>query len=148
MTDKKFNVFISHSSQDQEFVDKLAQSLESEGVTVWSERSIQPDSNWTEAIEEGLEQSRHILLVVSPESLNSPWANFETGMALSMAAKSPDTLVIPVFTQNVDHQSLPFSTKNRISVNAVNMNPGELGVKLHQILTDHDSAHRKEIISP
>jgi hypothetical protein len=141
MTDKKFNVFISYSHHDQDFVDQLTQGLEAEGVTVWSDRSIQPGSNWIEEIEGGLEQSRHFLLVVSQESLNSPSINFEIGIALSKAAKSPDTLVIPVLTQNIDIHSLPFSTKNRILVNAVNMNPrevgSELGVKLHQILTDH-----------
>lgn len=149
MTDKKFNVYISHSSQDQEFVDQLAQSLESEGITVWSARSIQQlGSSWVEEIEKGMEQSRHVLLVISPASLNSRWSNFETGLALSKAATSSDTLVIPVLTQNVDIHSLPFSTKYRVSVNAENMNPGELGAKLHQIFTDYDSVHRKEIISP
>jgi TIR domain len=152
MTDKKFNVFISYSHHDRDFVDQLTQGLESEGITVWSDRSIQPGSNWIGEIEEGLEQSRHILLVVSQESLNSPSMNFEMGFALSKAAKSPDTFVIPVLTQNIDIHSLPFSTKNRILVNAANMNPKdvgkELGVKLHQILTDYDSVHRKEIISP
>jgi TIR domain len=151
MTDKKFNVFISYSHYDQDFVDQLTQGLESEGITVWSGRSPQPGSNWIEEIEEGLEQSRHILLVVSQESLNSPSINFEIGVALSKAAKSPDTFVIPILTQNIDIHSLPFSTKNRILVNAANMNPKdvgqELGVKLHQILTDYDSIHRKEIIS-
>jgi hypothetical protein len=122
MTDKKFNVFISYSHHDQDFVDQLTQGLEAEGVTVWSDRSIQPGSNWIEEIEGGLEQSRHFLLVVSQESLNSPSINFEIGIALSKAAKSPDTLVIPV----------------------LNMNPrevgSELGVKLHQILTDHKTS--------
>lgn len=152
MTDKKFNVFISYSHHDRDFVNQLTQGLEAEGITVWSDRSIQPGSSWTEEIEKGLEQSPHILLIVSQESLNSPWINFEIGFALSKAAKSPDTLVIPVLTQNIDIHSLPFSTKNRILVNAANMNPTEVGselaVKLHQILTDHDSVHHKEIISP
>ncbi|MCY7282684.1 MAG: toll/interleukin-1 receptor domain-containing protein [Cyanobacteria bacterium CAN_BIN43] len=152
MTDKKFDVFISYSARDRDFVDQLTQGLESEGITVWSDRSIQPGSNWIEEIEEGFEQSRHILLIVSEESLNSPWMNFEIGLALSQAAKSPDTFIIPVLTQNIDTHSLPFSTKNRTLVNAASLNPGDvgkdLGVKLHQILTDYDSVHRKEIISP
>ena len=152
MTDKKFNVFISYSHHDRDFVDQLTQGLESEGIKVWSDRSIQPGSNWIEEIEEGLEHSRHILLVVSQESLSSPSMNFEIGVALSKAAQSPDTSIIPVLTQNIDIHSLPFSTKNRILVKAANMNPREvgreLGVKLHQILTDSDSVYRKEIISP
>lgn len=152
MTDKKFHVFISYSHHDRDFVDQLTQGLKSEGITVWSDQSIQPGSDWIEEIEEGLEQSRHILLIVSQASLNSPSINFEIGLALGKASKSPDTFVIPVLTQDIDIRSLPFSTKNRTLVNATNLNPREvgreLGVKLHQTLTDHDSVHRKEIISP
>jgi TIR domain len=141
MADQKFNVFISYALDDRDFADQLTQGLESKGITVWSDRSLQPGSNWTEEIEAGLEQSRHIVFVVSQESLNSPSINFEIGFALSKAAKSPDTLIIPVLTENIDVHSLPFSTKNRILINAVNLNPrdvgSELGVKLQQIPKDY-----------
>ncbi|NJR38244.1 MAG: toll/interleukin-1 receptor domain-containing protein [Leptolyngbyaceae cyanobacterium CSU_1_4] len=134
----------SYSPQDRDFANQLTQGLESEGITVWSDRSIQPGSNGMEKIEGGLEQSCHTVLIVSQESLNSPSINFEIGFALSKAAKSPDTFIIPVLTQNIDIHSLPFSTKNRSLVNAVNMNPREvgrdLGFKLHQIPTAHETS--------
>ena len=142
--DKKFDVFISHSSQDSDFVDQLARSLKSTGIKVWSEHELQPGANWTEELERGIEQSQHMLLVVSPNSLNSPWANFEIGAILSKVAHSPETLIIPVLTQDVDVSLLPVFIKNRVFVNATNMNLDELGNKINQIFADSRSAHSQK----
>jgi hypothetical protein len=142
--DKKFDVFISHSSQDRDFVNQLARNLESMGMKVWSERDVQLGASLTEEIERGIEQSQHMLLVVSPNSLNSPWANFEVGVVLSKVAHSPEMLVIPVLTQDVDVSLLPFSTKNRISVDAANMNISELSSKISQIFADSRAAHAQK----
>jgi hypothetical protein len=85
-----------------------------------------------------------MLLVVSPNSLNSPWANFEIGAILSKVAHSPETLIIPVLTQDVDVSLLPVFIKNRVFVNATNMNLDELGNKINQIFADSRSAHSQK----
>jgi TIR domain len=140
----KFNVFISYSSQDKEFAEQLARSLESEGMKVWSDRDIQPGASLTEEIVQGIEQSQHAIVVVSPNSLNSPLANFEIGVALSKISRSPEMLVVPVLTQDVDVSSLPFSTKNRVLVDAATTNVGELGSKISQIFADSRTAHSQK----
>jgi len=143
--DKEFDAFISYSSQDSDFVDQLTRILKSTGVKVWLDKDeLYPGVNWIEELERGIEQSQHMLLVVSPNSLNSPWANFEIGAILSKFAHSPETLIIPVLTQDVDVSLLPVFIKNRVFVNAANMNLDELGSKISQIFADSRSAHSQK----
>src|ERR1039458_8165781 len=71
-------VFLSHSSQDKPFVRDLADFLEREGdIEAWlDEREIAPGQNIVSRIEEGLDAD-FILLILSPDSVDSPWVKQE-----------------------------------------------------------------------
>jgi hypothetical protein len=131
MADQTQDIFISYSVHDRDFVEQLAQGLLSQGFSTIHAAPRDPsDLRWADQIEAQMERSRYILFVVSQASLSSPAINFEIGIALSKAAHSPDTAIIPVFTQEVNTRDLPFSLKNRLLVNAVNLNPREVGQEL------------------
>jgi len=72
------SVFLSHSSKDKPFVRELAEFLEREGdIKVWlDEREIAPGQNIVSRIKEGLD-SDFILLVLSPDSMDSAWVQEE-----------------------------------------------------------------------
>ncbi len=139
--DRQFDVFISHSKQDQELAEQLANKLSAAGIRVWRYRKIIPGEMWVEEIEKGIEQSQHVLLIVSEDSLNSPSANFEMGVVLRAVARSPERLVIPVLTQDIDLSSLPFSTKTRRFVEAAHLSLDELDVKVREILGESCTAN-------
>ncbi|MGA2144901.1 MAG: TIR domain-containing protein [Bryobacteraceae bacterium] len=71
-------VFLSHSSKDKPFVRELADFLESDGqIKVWlDEREIAPGANIVGEIAEGLD-SDFILLILSPDSVDSNWVKEE-----------------------------------------------------------------------
>jgi hypothetical protein len=71
-------VFLSHSSQDEPFVRELADFLEKEGdIEAWlDEREIAPGQNIVSRIEEGLDAD-FILLILSPDSVDSSWVKEE-----------------------------------------------------------------------
>jgi hypothetical protein len=76
-------VFISYSHQDQEFVSRLALDLEKRGAQVWIDREdIHAGTKWQESIAQGVRACKAFLLVVSPESLKSEWANREFRLAV------------------------------------------------------------------
>jgi len=77
------SVFLSHSSQDNAFVRELAGALEVGGeIEVrWDERDLAPGDNVVSRIAEGLE-SDFVLVVVSPESVDSKWVQREWADAL------------------------------------------------------------------
>ncbi len=80
-------VFVSYSHQDQEFVSRLALDLEKRGAQVWIDREdihagAKWQHEWQESIGQGVRACKAFLLVVSPESLKSEWANREFRLAV------------------------------------------------------------------
>ena len=71
--------FISHSSKDEEFVQRLATELRSrEGIDAWlAQWEIKPGDKIPEKLEEGLAEAEVFILVLSPDSVNSPWVEYE-----------------------------------------------------------------------
>ncbi|MEL7354565.1 MAG: TIR domain-containing protein, partial [Cyanobacteria bacterium J06560_5] len=75
----KYDVFLSHSSKDKGVVREIATRLKADGVKVWlDEWEIQPGDNIPHKIEEGLEQSRVLVLCMSAQALGSDWARLES----------------------------------------------------------------------
>jgi small GTP-binding protein len=74
--DFKYDVFLSHSSKDKAVVRAVAGRLQADGLRVWFDES--GDSNPAK-IEEGLEQSRVLVLCMSASAFGSDWAQLEAG---------------------------------------------------------------------
>ena len=76
----RYDVFLSHSSQDKAVVRALADRLRMDGLRVWfDEWEIQPGDSIPAKIEEGLEHSRVLLLCMSANAFGSDWAQLESG---------------------------------------------------------------------
>ncbi len=84
----KNNVFISYSRQEVGFVDELAHQLEKEGFEIWLDyRSLVPGTPWARQIEQGVDRSDVILLVVSKSSMASKYVEFEWQRVVEMEGK-------------------------------------------------------------
>jgi hypothetical protein len=76
-------VFLSHSSQDRDFVTRLAEELRRHGVPVWhSQTSILGAQQWHDEIGAALRTCDWFLLVLSPHSVESMWVKRELIFAL------------------------------------------------------------------
>jgi len=72
MAGKQYDAFVSYSSHDREWVEVFVRNLENCGVKVWWDRGgIRPGESWVARINEGLDMSHKILLIVSPSSMAS-----------------------------------------------------------------------------
>ena len=73
------SVFLSHSSKDKPFVRELAAELSRGGeIEVWlDEREIAPGDNIVGRIGAGLENADFVLLILSPDSVESKWVKEE-----------------------------------------------------------------------
>ena len=67
-----FDVFLSHSSKDKEVVRKVAERLKKDGLRVWFDEG-------EAKIEDGLKQSRVLVLCMSANAFGSDWARLEAG---------------------------------------------------------------------
>ena len=73
-----YDVFLSHTSKDKPAVRELAERLKQDGLRVWfDEWVIQPGDSIPLKIEQGLEQSRTLVLVMSQNAFASEWVTLE-----------------------------------------------------------------------
>ena len=71
-------VFISYSRKDLDFVEQLASDLKGSGLDVWYDLSnLHGGSRWSKEIESAIRASKYVLIVLSPESVNSKWVEEE-----------------------------------------------------------------------
>lgn len=104
-------IFISHSSIDKPFARKLRRDLTACGYDVWmDEKNIHIGCNITTGIQDGLIESKFVILVVSPESISSGWVEAEwTTIFASQVTKGEAVLLplvrkkahLPLFLQNL-----------------------------------------------
>jgi hypothetical protein len=142
-------VFISHASADDGFVAELRQRLERLGVPVWVDsRSLRGGDQLAPAIEAAIEAASHVLVVLSPNTINSPWARREVDKGLQVQRDGADGYrVIPLLLPGVTSAALGlWFAENPVAV-PVEVGPGGLSAALpgvlaalgRQLPTDHQS---------
>jgi hypothetical protein len=79
-----YDVFLSHSHVDKQHADAICHCLERAGVRCWvAPRDIRPSEDWAEAIINGMDQCRILLLIFSSSSNNSPQVRREVERAVN-----------------------------------------------------------------
>lgn len=79
----RFDVFLSHNAQDKPRVRRLAERLKQAGLRVWfDEWNVRSGDIIALKVDEGLEQSRVLLLCISPNALASGWVALERSTAI------------------------------------------------------------------
>jgi hypothetical protein len=102
-----YDIFLSYSQGDREWVEKLRTSLMDQGIRVFdASKDIQPGQDWTTALEEALSQSRYMIIVLTSGSLSSNWVNFGLGAAVSMQKS-----LIPIVSKELSDSDLPFPVR-------------------------------------
>ena len=93
----KYDVFISHSSQDKPAVRELAERLRQDGLRVWfDEWEIKPGDAILLKLQAGLEQARTLVLVMSKHASASEWVTFEHHSVLFRDPTNQQRRFIPV----------------------------------------------------
>lgn len=101
---QEFDVFLSHHSGDKPWVIALKAALVQRGVSVWLDQDeIRPGDLFIDAIDRGVERSRCVAVIVSPESLRSAWVREEYQRALVLANSAGRELrIIPCVMRNAE----------------------------------------------
>jgi hypothetical protein len=108
----EFDVFLSHHSGDKPWVIALKAALVGRGVKVWLDKDeLRPGDLFVDALEQGIQVSSAVAVIVSPESLKSAWVKEETQRALILSNSSrPELRLIPCLLRNA---TLPGFLGNR-----------------------------------
>lgn len=76
------SVFLSHTSIDKPFVEKIARDLNCLGIDAWVDKyEIKVGEPIFWRVEEGLRESEYFAIVLSPEALASEWVRSEIAVA-------------------------------------------------------------------
>jgi hypothetical protein len=106
-------LFLSHSTKDKEFVEKLAAELRVNGIEPWlCEVDIELGDNFVAQIEEGLKDSDLVLLVLSPEAVRSAWTREEWTAVLARQVAESRTRLGVLLLRDCDVPEL-LRTKHR-----------------------------------
>jgi hypothetical protein len=98
-------VFLSHSSQDRGFVDRLAGTLVRHGVPVWYSRAnLLGAQQWQDEIGAALQRCDWFAVVLSRHSVESMWVKREVSKALQLR-RFEDRLV-PILIERCDYEQL------------------------------------------
>ncbi len=123
------SVFISYSSKDKDFVDKLAIRLVKDRMKVWVDRwEINVGDSLINKIQEALTESSFLLVVLSKNSVQSEWCKKELNSGLIREIESKRVLILPVV---IDDCNIPVFLKEKKYANFQN---------------DFDSGYRELII--
>lgn len=77
------DIFISYNHHDHDFVERLATDLKMSGLSVWwDEWEIKVGDSIIQKVSDGIQRSAHLMVVLSPHSVQSPWVQRELGSAL------------------------------------------------------------------
>ncbi len=110
----RYDVFISHASEDKEaFVRPLAEQLDQSGLRVWyDEFTLIPGDSLSSQIDEGLNQSRYGIVVVSPSFIKKEWPKREYRGLISKLLAG-ENRIIPIWhgvsSDEVRHFSPPLA---------------------------------------
>jgi hypothetical protein len=103
----QFACFISYSTEDRAFANRLHTDLQNEGVRCWfAEHDIRGGKKVYEQIDEAIRASDRLLLILSADSLKSPWVETEIATARRRELRDGRRMLFPL--RLIDFETLRY----------------------------------------
>lgn len=100
---KSAKIFLSHSSKDKDFVRKLANDLQNNGVPIWfDEWELKVGDSLNSKIADGIKESGWLGIVISSNSINSKWVEKELNAGLATELEKKQVFVLPIVIDNCE----------------------------------------------
>jgi TIR domain/Pentapeptide repeats (8 copies) len=92
-----YSCFISYSTRDQGFADRLYADLQNKGVRCWfAPQDIRGGRKVHEQIDTAIQMHDRLLLILSPASMNSEWVKTEIAKARKREVQEKRRMLFPV----------------------------------------------------
>lgn len=89
--------FISYSTKDQEFAERLFSDLQNRGVRVWyAPDNLKPGKKVIDQIDTGIKVTDKLLLILSEDSINSEWVKTEIIKAYKKTKEIGKQVLFPI----------------------------------------------------
>lgn len=105
-------VFISYSSKDKSFVERLSQKLVDKRIGVWLDKwEMKPGDSLIDKIQNALEDSSYLLVVLSKHYIQSEWCRKEQNAGFIKEINSKKVAVIPILLEDC---SIPIFLQEKV----------------------------------
>lgn len=139
--DEKKDVFISYSHKDSTYANKLIKELTKYGLSVWiDQQSIEYGTDWKDEINKGLIECHVIIIIVSDNSKNSKWVQYEVNSSKWLRdyekennTNIPPRRIIPLVLGHVDWDAL--SQFQAIKIDSRNLPPREFFIQISEFVS-------------
>lgn len=136
--DVKYDLFISHASQDKEdFVEPLAEILSEMGLRVWYDDFVlKVGDRLSRSIDKGIANSEYGLVVLSPHFFAKGWTEHELSGLTAREIAGRRKLILPVW-HGVSHEDvLEYSPTlaDKVALDTSKMDLDEIAVALAEVL--------------
>jgi hypothetical protein len=92
-----YSCFISYSSTDQEFAERLHADLQNKGMRCWfAPHDVQAGRKLHEQIDQAIRLHERLLLILSPHSMQSEWVKTEIAKARQREVREQRQVLFPV----------------------------------------------------
>jgi len=97
------DVFISYSADAKKLAERLANSLQEEGVATWSDfENVTPGERFYDQLQQALDEAKFYLIVVGPRNIMRDWQDQEWQGALERTWTDSDKRIIPVLVGDAE----------------------------------------------
>jgi hypothetical protein len=135
--DKKWDVFISHASEDKATVaEPIAQFLSSVGVKVWYDNfTLSVGDSLSRSIDKGLAESRFGLVILSPSFFSKDWPEYEL-RGLVAKELGRDKVILPIWHNVSKDDVLQYSPPlaDKLALMTASLSPDEIGLRVLAIV--------------
>jgi hypothetical protein len=131
-----YDVFLCHNKAQKDWILKLARELDGKGIKPWlDEWNLRAGTIGSLDMEQAIKQSRHVLLVLSPEFLLSEWTDFETQIALVLSPSNRDRRIIPILYADCEVPER-ISRITYLDFRDTHVDPNRYAYRFAQLLSD------------
>lgn len=96
-----YSCFISYSSKDSKFAEKLYAKLQSHGVNCWfAPYDLKIGDKFRQRIEESIREIDKLLVILSSNSISSSWVEEEVESALERERREQRPILLPIRIDN------------------------------------------------
>lgn len=143
----KWDVFISHASEDKEdFIKELAKTLSLLGVKVWyDEFTLKIGDSLSKSIDYGLKNSDYGIIVISHNFIKKGWTEYELRSLINKEI-GYKKIILPIWHKITKQEVKNFSPflADKFALNTTNNSIKEIVIKLVEVIRPdiHDNLRR------
>ncbi|UJS24420.1 tetratricopeptide repeat protein [Thiothrix winogradskyi] len=135
MSEQHQHIFISHATADDAFVKQLREKLELHHLNVWVDsRNLRGGDKLWPDVAEAIRTARHVLVVISPQTINSDWVFDEIELAEQVEKERADYRVIPLMLPGITPKALKRYFAEEPAGEKIELEVGKLQEALPRIL--------------